>query len=227
MIVDIELVKAHIREQKYMAGVERDKSRVKSTGEIFTPTPLVQEMLDNIPVEMFTDPDKTFIDPSCGDGQFLGEVIIYKMENGSTFQQALSTTYGIDLMPDNVQLCRDRLLCGQEELRHIVENNIVCASLTDYHYRFDGTQTEQSKAHWWQYEQDIRRRKKEKSELIAQREGYKTESKKLEQDIRDLKAQHKADMKAATEQIRALQEQLQEQDIKKDIMSGNGIEIVE
>lgn len=227
MIVDIELVKAHIRDQEYMSGVERDKSRVKSTGEIFTPTPLVQEMLDNIPKEMFTDPDKTFIDPSCGDGQFLGEVIIYKMENGSTFQQALSTTYGIDLMPDNVQLCRDRLMCGQEEFRRIVENNIVCASLTDYHYRFDGTQTEQTMAHWWQYEQDIRRRKKEKSELIAQKEGYKKGCKKLEQDIRDLKAQHKADMKAATEQIRASQEQLREQDIKKDIMSGNGIEIVE
>ena len=225
MIVDIELVKAHIREQEYMSGVERDKSRVKSTGEIFTPTPLVQEMLDKIPVTMFQDPTKTFIDPSCGDGQFLGEVIIYKMENGSTFEQALSTTYGIDLMPDNVELCRNRLLCGQEQFRHIVDNNIVCASLTDYHYRFDDTQTEQTLAHWWQYEQEIRKRKKEKSELIAKVEGYKKESKKLEQDIRDLKSQHKADIQAATERIRALEEQLKEQDIKKDIMAVNGLEL--
>ena len=81
----------HIRNRDYMSGVERDRLRVKSTGEVFTPTPLVQEMLEQIPVEQFTDPTKTFLDPSCGDGQFLGEVLIRKMENGSTFEQALST----------------------------------------------------------------------------------------------------------------------------------------
>ena len=225
MIVDIELVKAHIREQKYMSGVERDKSRVKSTGEIFTPTPLVQEMLDKIPVKMFQDPTKTFIDPSCGDGQFLGEIIIYKMENGSTFEQALSTTYGIDLMPDNVELCRNRLLCGLEDFRYIVENNIVCASLTDYHYRFDGTQNEQSKAYWWQYEQEIRRRKSEKRDLIADAEGHKKECKKLQQDIRDLKSQHKADLKAKDELIRALEKRLTASDLKNAILQANGLEI--
>lgn len=186
MIVDIELVKAHIREQEYMSGVERDKSRVKSTGEIFTPTPLVQEMLDNIPEEMFTDPDKTFIDPSCGDGQFLGEVIIYKMENGSTFQQALSTTYGIDLMPDNVQLCRDRLMCGQEEFRRIVENNIVCASLTDYHYRFDGTPGHTLT--WQEYEAEIERHRKEKHQMYKKIGGYKTEIDKLRERVRALES---------------------------------------
>ena len=42
-------------------------------------------------------------------------------------------------MQDNVDLCRERLLCGQEHLRHIVEKNIVCADALRYHYRFDGT----------------------------------------------------------------------------------------
>jgi hypothetical protein len=42
-------------------------------------------------------------------------------------------------MPDNVKLCQDRLLCGQEHLRHIVEQNIVCADALRYHYRFDGS----------------------------------------------------------------------------------------
>jgi len=129
----------HIRNRDYMSGVERDRLRVKSTGEVFTPTPLVQEMLEQIPVEQFTDPTKTFLDPSCGDGQFLGEVLIRKMENGSTFEQALSTIYGVDLMQDNVDECRERLLCGREDLRHIVEQNIVCADALRYHYRFDGS----------------------------------------------------------------------------------------
>ena len=129
----------HIRNREYMSGVERDRVRVKATGEVFTPTPLVQEILEQIPVTQFKDTAKTFLDPSCGDGQFLGEVIIRKMENGSTFEQALSTTYGVDLMQDNVDLCRERLLCGQEHLRHIVEKNIVCADGLRYHYRFDGS----------------------------------------------------------------------------------------
>lgn len=131
----------HIRKLTYMSGVERNKLRVKATGEVFTPTPLVQEILDQLPEEVFTDPTKTFLDPSCGDGQFLGEVLIRKIENGSTFEQALSTVYGVDLMQDNVDLCRERLLCGREDLRHIVEKNIVCADGLTYNYTFGEPET--------------------------------------------------------------------------------------
>jgi hypothetical protein len=119
-----------------MGGVDRDNLRVKATGEVFTPTDLVREMLEKIPQDQFQDPTKTFLDNSCGDGQFLGEVLIRKMENGSTFEQALSTTYGVDLMIDNVDLCRERLLCGREDLRHIVEQNIYQADALKFSYEF-------------------------------------------------------------------------------------------
>ena len=99
----------HIRNRTYMGGVERERARVKATGEVFTPTALVQEILDQLPEEVFADATKTFLDPTCGDGQFLGEVLIRKMENGSTYAQALNTTYGVDLMPDNVRECIRRL----------------------------------------------------------------------------------------------------------------------
>lgn len=137
-----EVIK-HIRNRDYMSGVERDHSRVKATGEVFTPTPLVQEVLDQIPNDQFNDPTKTFLDPSCGDGQFLGEVLIRKMENGSTFEQALSTVYGVDLMQDNVVECRKRLLCGRTDLSHIVERNIVCHDALTYDYSFNGTDMNQ------------------------------------------------------------------------------------
>ena len=42
-------------------------------------------------------------------------------------------------MPDNVKLCQDRLLQGQEAYRSIVEQNIVCADALKYDYSFDGT----------------------------------------------------------------------------------------
>lgn len=136
MIPTLTEVIKHIRDREYMSGVDRDQLRVKSTGEVFTPTQLVQEILDRLPQELFQDPTKTFCDPSCGDGQFLGEVIIRKMENGSTLEEALSTTYGVDLMQDNVDLCRERLLCGRDDLRAIVERNIVCADSLEYDYLF-------------------------------------------------------------------------------------------
>jgi hypothetical protein len=131
----------HVRNRAYMGGVERDNLRIKATGEVFTPTDLVREMLEKIPQEQFRDPTKTFLDNSCGDGQFLGEVVIRKLENGSTFEQALSTVYGVDLMPDNVAECQKRILCGREDLRYIVEKNIVCADALTYNYAFGEQET--------------------------------------------------------------------------------------
>lgn len=128
----------HVRNRSYMSGIERDESRVFQSQEVFTPTAKVQNLLNEYKNEL-KDLNQSFTDPSCGDGQFLGEVLICKIENGSTFEQALSTVYGVDLMEDNVELCRERLLCGREDLRHIVEQNIVCADGLRYHYRFDGS----------------------------------------------------------------------------------------
>lgn len=122
-----------------MQGVDRDKLRVKATAEVFTPTQTVQQMLDKADQSNFTDHTKIILDQSCGDGQFLGEALIRKIENGIDFEITLSTMYGVDLMQDNVDLCRERLLCGREDLRHIVERNIVCADALRYHYRFDNS----------------------------------------------------------------------------------------
>lgn len=133
----LEKAKDHIRNRSYMSGIEREYARVKSTGEVFTPTATVQRMLSKISIQEFQDPTKTFLDNSCGDGQFLSEILICKLENGSTFEQALSTIYGVDLMIDNVDLCRERLLCGQEQFRHIVEKNIQCRDALKFGYNFE------------------------------------------------------------------------------------------
>ena len=138
----LDKIIAHIRDREYMSGIDREYLRVKATGEVFTPTSKVQHIhdyLESLKPDLFTDPTKTFIDPTCGDGQFLGEVLIRKMENGIDFETALSTIYGVDIMQDNVELCRERLLCGREDLRHIVERNIVCHDALTYDYSFNGT----------------------------------------------------------------------------------------
>ena len=128
----------HCRNHEFMSGVERDQKRITKTAEVFTPLKLVNDMLDLLPPEVFTGESSNFLDNSCGDGQFLSEILIRKVSNGIPFEQALSTIYGVDIMQDNVALCRNRLLCGQEQYRHIVENNIVCTDALTYHYAFNG-----------------------------------------------------------------------------------------
>lgn len=154
-MITIEQFINHAIDRQYMSGVERDKARVKATAEVFTPDGLVQEILEklfSINREIFEDPSKTVLDPSCGDAQFLAWVMLYKLIQGDIgllddkevmtmdvteeFGQAISTVYGVDLMPDNVELARERLLCGQEQFRHIVENNIRCENALTYDFSF-------------------------------------------------------------------------------------------
>ena len=93
----------------YMSSIDRDKQRIQSTAEIFTPTDLVIEMLSNIDINRL-GAGKTVLDPACGDGQFLTaikwvKVYIHQM----TEEEALQDIYGVDIMRDNVDLCKKRL----------------------------------------------------------------------------------------------------------------------
>jgi hypothetical protein len=134
---------SHVRNRDYMSGVERNIHRIKVTAEIFTKTELVIEILDKIELtqpDIFINQDKTFIDNSCGDGQFLSEVVIRKIErSGCSLKQALKTTYGVELMEDNVIECRKRLAGPNptSEILEIVNKNIVCYNALTYDYSFD------------------------------------------------------------------------------------------
>jgi hypothetical protein len=133
----------HVRNRDYMSGIERDDYRIKMTAEVFTKTELVVEILDNIEKnfpELFSNPDKTFIDNCCGDGQFLSEVVIRKMErSGCTLEKALSTTYGVELMEDNVKECKKRLAGPNPtlEILQIINKNIVCHNALTFNYLFE------------------------------------------------------------------------------------------
>lgn len=132
----------YLRNFGYMQGVDRS-NRVKSTQEIFTPIAAC-EYYCSILTEYkysnaFTDVSEKIIDNCAGDGEWLGACLIKRLENGFSLEESLLTLFGTDLQEDNVKLCQDRLLCGREDLRHIVKQNIVCSDALRYHYRFDGT----------------------------------------------------------------------------------------
>lgn len=120
-------------------------SRIKKFGEVFTPRELVLTMLKQLPREVITDPTKTFCDPTCGDGAFLGPIIFLKVRSGSTPEQALSTTFGADIQSDNVDECRENLLKQAErasgqvrtvEWVTLVKRNIVVADALKFGWEF-------------------------------------------------------------------------------------------
>ena len=108
----------------YMSGIDRMTDRVKATGEVFTPTDLVIEILRGMPTSMFA-PGKTVLDPACGDGQFLVAVKWLKvMEFNMSQEEALEDIYGVDIMRDNVDLCKKRLEGGHIVMGNTLEPNI-------------------------------------------------------------------------------------------------------
>ena len=91
------------------ATIARSQERVRVTAEIFTPSELVLQMLQRLPIKIF-GPGRTVLDPACGDGQFLIAAKWVKILHfGMSEQDALRDIYGIDIMADNVAICRSRL----------------------------------------------------------------------------------------------------------------------
>lgn len=102
-------VAERLDEHDYMAGVERTVERVRSTGEVFTPSALVIEMLQYCDLDLF-EAGQTVLDPACGDGQFLVAAKWIKIfHHGMSEDDALADLYGVDIMRDNVDLCLRRL----------------------------------------------------------------------------------------------------------------------
>lgn len=124
-------------------------------GEVFTNPREVNAMLDLVRDESFRL-DSRFLEPACGDGNFLIEILRRKLsliENIKSqteweFQSliAVGSCYGIELLEDNAEACRERLyreVVGQmgrigdlgdygKSLRYMLRKNIVCGDALTY-----------------------------------------------------------------------------------------------
>ena len=90
----------------------KSKERVKKFAEVFTPEHIVKDMCDLIPSDQWTI-ESTFLEPACGNGNFLAEIFKRKLElckNEKDGLKALASIYGIDIQADNVAESRARLV---------------------------------------------------------------------------------------------------------------------
>ena len=140
-----------------MAGQVKSKQRVADHGEVFTAEREVKAMCDLVEGECIRI-DSRFLEPACGDGNFLAEILRRKLDcealkkyKKSSYDWernsllVLGSLYGVDILADNCQICRDRLygiwekeyrkVCKRDcnddtraAAQFIIGRNIVCGN---------------------------------------------------------------------------------------------------
>ena len=104
----------------------KSRQRVADHGEVFTAEREVNAMLDLVKSET-ERVDSRFLEPACGDGNFLAEILRRKLvaakrqaipprrkkplplEYEKQSVIAVASIYGVDILEDNVIACRERL----------------------------------------------------------------------------------------------------------------------
>lgn len=134
----------------------KSKQRVADHGEVFTAEREVKAMCDLVKQETERI-DSRFLEPACGDGNFLSEILTRKLiivkskykKSSYDYERnsllALSSIYGVDILLDNAIACRKRLFtiwdkeykkvckkeCSddtREAAKFILSRNIVCGN---------------------------------------------------------------------------------------------------
>ena len=126
----------------------KSKRRVSDFGEVYTARKQVTDMVDLVDSSA-SDITTTVLEPACGNGNFLVEILARKM---NTIQwcpisliryerdtlRAVASIYGVDIQKDNTIECRERLFQqvtdGKHDwsslfikvLRDILTRNIIC-----------------------------------------------------------------------------------------------------
>ena len=138
---------------KQEAAQIKSKERVSQRGEVFTAEREVNAMLDLVANECLR-PDSRFLEPACGDGNFLSAILKRKLtelrrkykKSSRDYEKlsivAIGSLYGVDIMNDNVEACRERLFSiwdaeytdhckseasdeAREAAQFIIERNII------------------------------------------------------------------------------------------------------
>lgn len=142
--------------EKEFSVQTKSKERVRQHGEVFTAEREVKAMCDLVKDETERI-DSRFLEPACGDGNFLAEILtrklaVVKRKYGRSHLDyeknavlAASSIYGVDILFDNVIACRERMFeiwdkeykanckkdCSdqtREAVKFILSRNIVCGN---------------------------------------------------------------------------------------------------
>lgn len=86
-----------------------DKETIKKTGSIYTPLHIVEKMLSKVEDEFWSDPSKTFCDPTCGTGAIIIPMLDNRVKHGIEPTVALKTMYGNELLKESYDILMKNL----------------------------------------------------------------------------------------------------------------------
>lgn len=124
--------------------INMDQISKKNKGEVFTPTKLVDDMLDKLPVEVWSNKNYKWIDIAVGSGVFMWHGVIPRLMKGLSNvipdekerkMHIASMIYGVDIQITNVGICRPYIIkmLGIETKDIIIDHFALHDSLTfDY-----------------------------------------------------------------------------------------------
>lgn len=115
----------------------KSRERVSKFGEVFTPAHIVSDMCDLIPADVWQNIDSTFLEPACGNGNFIAEILKRKLSichNTDEIIRAYKSIYGIDIQQDNIEETKARMLSMLPEVDmtttiqviEILQKQIIC-----------------------------------------------------------------------------------------------------
>lgn len=105
----------------------KSKQRVKDAGEVFTPRWVVRDMLDLDEIKVMSfELDTTFLEPACGNGNFIIQILVRKLMSVSAeafdidVARSVASIYGVDIAEDNVKETRARMM---NAIKHFYADN--------------------------------------------------------------------------------------------------------
>ena len=112
---------------------KRGRDRVKVTAEVFTPMDVCLDTVEGIPLDTLQNPNSTFLDNSCGDGNFLVTLLDVLSRYHDRDHVINEMIYGVDLMPDNVAEAKNRLGLTPDDKGW---DHVVCYDALTFDYAF-------------------------------------------------------------------------------------------
>ena len=115
-----------------------DKETRKKLGQVFTPYPVIEKMMDKIDKEIWINEDKTALDPTMGAGNIIIAILYRRIvENSQNPIKAISNTYGIELDPKTHEYAKERIKkfmahFTNEDLTKIIDHNFVCSDIFEW-----------------------------------------------------------------------------------------------
>ena len=113
-------------------------------GEVEDSKSVLKKMMDKISSEDWHNPSKTFLEPCCGHGNFIIGILYRRIvEHGIDWKTALETLYGVELMQDNVDETKERIIDLLNKLNieydkdvayEIMNRNIVCSDFFKWNF---------------------------------------------------------------------------------------------